>query len=170
MIPHGTPTARSSARGARFRQLECREREAGDGAERGRDRDLERCGRPEPRARGKVARNAAAKADGRPAELGQLRRDPGHVPAPPLDVSALVKPKRDRPGEAVGREPEDLLGAYGRDDEGAVDRDGKDEAAPVVRVLADQIDTAGSSEQPQAATGLHVRARALSGRPPDQSR
>ena len=117
------------------------ELEAGDRAQRERDRHFEGGGRREPRSRREVGRDRAPHSDRGSTSVGELGGHRLHVARPSLySRAAPVGGDGLSAPVALGQEHDLALGGGGREPDAVLDRDGQDEPAAVVGVLADEVD------------------------------
>ena len=122
-------------------ELERLELEVGDGAERERERHLEGGGRREPRSGREVGRDRARQADRGPTCVGELGGHRLRVSRPsPSARAASVGGDGLRSPVPLGLERDLPLRANGCEPDPVLDRDGQDEPAAVVGVLADEVD------------------------------
>ena len=143
-IPHGTPTARSSARwhasasssGSTSKSATAQSTSAAATSSAADDES--------PAPTGRSERTVPVEADGGPAEQVELGSDRLRVAGPALRRRAAPVGGEGRRGAEALREERDLtLGGSGVDRDPVLDRDGKHEPAAVVGVLADQVDAPG---------------------------
>src|SRR5581483_9036137 len=132
--PHRCPYRTHLGPPARLGELERRQGPLGGGTQRDRDGDLERGRRREARSGRNGRLDPPAEPRGRAAERGELGRHGLGVSSPGLA----------RRPEAVGHELERVRACRDVDANAELDRERQDEAAAVVRVLADQVDAARS--------------------------
>ena len=122
-------------------ELERIELEAGDRAQRERDRHFEGGGRREPRSRREVGRDRASHSDRGPTCVGELGGHRLHVARPSLYARAApVGGDGLSASVALGQEHDLVVGGGGGEPDPVLDRDGQDKPAAVVGVLADEVD------------------------------
>jgi hypothetical protein len=131
------------------RELERIELELGRRAQCEPECDLERARRAQACAARQVRLERAFDTDRRASEVRELGRDRGDVAAPAVRSAAAVGCDVDL---LAVRDQDDPVGRTDRELDAQVDRGRQDEAAAVIRVLADEIDAAGRPK-PAAARG-----------------
>jgi hypothetical protein len=117
-----------------------------------RQRNLQRRRRRQTRSDRKVDGNVAGEADTRTAAVRQLGRDGRDVPAPACGNRPVAGGVDLDRLESVGRENDrSRLRRKTPNTDAELERGRKDEPTRVIRVLADEIDTARREERPRRA-------------------
>ena len=140
-MPHGTPTARSSARWQRRASSSGSSSKSATAQSASASATSRAADDESPAPDGEVGRDRARQADRGPTGVGELGGDRLHVSRPSLGArAASVGGDGLRVAVALGHERDLALRSSRCEPDAVLDRDGQHEPAAVVGVLADEVD------------------------------